>query len=163
MLCGAVFASDIDIASYKSGAGELKKSLVGELKAKLAEGAPSAVEFCSKRAMELTESVSKKHSLKIKRVSEKSRNPQNTPDATDKKALEEFARMIKTDGKPSEYLVVDGRYYEPLMTNEACVICHGKEESISKETTAKIKALYPNDKAVGYGVGELRGAIVVTK
>jgi len=43
-----------------------------------------------------------------------------------------------------------------------CMQCHGSEnEQIDNNTLAKINELYPDDKATGYGVGELRGIWVV--
>lgn len=156
-----LFAADADTQKHKAAAGELKKTLVGELKVKMSEGPVAAVEFCSKNASTITESVAKKHGVNIKRVSDKNRNSSNIPDENDKKALEQFAKQIQKDKKPAQSLTVGGKYYEPLMTNEMCVVCHGKEESMSKEVKNKIKALYPADKAIDYGVGELRGMVVV--
>ncbi len=155
------FGVDMDIQKQKAAAGELKKTLIGELKSKMNESPAVAIEFCSKNALTITDNVAKKYGLNIKRVSEKNRNPKNAPDETDKKALAEFAKQIAQNKKPQEFVMVEGRYYEPLMTNEMCAVCHGKEESLSAETKEKIKKLYPDDKAIGYGIGELRGAIVV--
>jgi hypothetical protein len=155
------FAADADIQKQKVAAGELKKALIGELKTKMSDGSVSAVEFCSKNAILITDSVAKKHGLNIKRVSEKNRNSKNVPDDGDKKALAQFADTIAKNKKPQESLVVDGRYYEPLMTNEMCVVCHGKSSDMPKELKDKINQLYPGDRATGYGIGELRGAIVV--
>jgi hypothetical protein len=44
-----------------------------------------------------------------------------------------------------------------------CTACHGTPEQISPEVKAKLDQLYPNDKAVNYKPGELRGAVVVTR
>lgn len=153
--------ADMDIQKQKAAAGELKKTMMGELKAKLSENPVSAIEFCSKNALSITDSVAKKHNLNIKRVSEKNRNGSNTPDASDKKALMQFADAMKKNGKPGEFVVVDGKYYEPMVTNDMCMVCHGKEETISAPVADKIKKLYPADKALGYSVGELRGVIAV--
>ncbi len=160
--CGMfAFAADMDVQKQKAAAGELKKTLIGELKAKMSEGPIGAVEFCSKNAMNITDSVAKKHGLNIKRVSEKNRNSKNIVDESDKKALIQFADAIAKNKKPQDSIIVDGKYYEPMLTNEMCAVCHGKENDMSKDVKEKIKQVYPNDKAVGYGVGELRGAIVV--
>lgn len=160
--CGIfAFAGEMDTQKQKAAAGELKKTLIGELKAKMSEGPTNAVEFCSKNAMNITDSVAKKHGLNIKRVSEKNRNSKNIADEIDKKALMQFADAISKNKKPQDSIVVDGRYYEPMLTNEMCVVCHGKESDVSKEVKEKIKHVYPNDKAMGYGIGELRGAIVI--
>jgi hypothetical protein len=40
----------------------------------------------------------------------------------------------------------------------ACLKCHG--ESISPEINTMIQKQYPNDKAIGFKEGELRGVIV---
>lgn len=49
-------------------------------------------------------------------------------------------------------------YYKPILTAmPACLQCHGNEEQIEPETWKKIQALYPEDKATGYGLNELRG------
>lgn len=157
----SVFAADSDFQKQKNAAMDLKKTLMGELKAKMNESPVAAVDFCSKNAMEITKAIAKKHGLNIKRVSEKNRNPQNVADENDKKALMQFAESLKQNGKPQSYVIVDNKYYEPLITNEMCIVCHGKDGVISKETKEKIKQNYPVDKAIGYGVGELRGAIVV--
>ncbi len=156
-----VFGADMDIQKQKVAAGELKKTMMGELKAKLSENPVSAIEFCSKNALAITDSVAKKHGLKIKRVSEKNRNTANTTDASDKKAIAHFTEAMKQSGKPGEFVVVDGKYYEPMVTNDMCMVCHGKEETISAPVADKIKKLYPADKALGYSVGELRGVIAV--
>ena len=157
----SAFAADGDFQKQKNAAIDLKKTLMGELKVKMSESPAVAVDFCSKNAMEITKAVAKKHGLNIKRVSEKNRNPQNAADENDKKALMQFAESLKQNGKPQSYVVVDNKYYEPLITNEMCIVCHGKDGVISKETKEKIKQNYPADKAIGYGVGELRGAIVI--
>jgi hypothetical protein len=157
----SIFAADVDIQKQKNAAMDLKKTLMGELKTKISEGPSAAVEFCSKNALDITKAVAKKHGLNIKRVSEKNRNPQNGADESDKKALKEFAEAIKQNKKPQEFIVVDNKYYEPLVTNDMCAVCHGKEGDIAKETKTKIMQNYPNDKATGYSSGELRGAIVV--
>lgn len=156
-----VFAADMDVQKQKAAVMELKKTMMAELKAKLAESPVSAIEFCSKNALTITGNIAKKHNLNIKRVSEKNRNIANTADTTDKKALALFADAMKKNGKPGEFLVVDGKFYEPMVTNDMCMVCHGKEETMTKPVLDKIKQIYPNDKATGYGIGELRGVIAV--
>ena len=41
--------------------------------------------------------------------------------------------------------------------------CHGPAASIKPEVAEKIKALYPDDKGVGYELGQIRGAITIRK
>ena len=40
-----------------------------------------------------------------------------------------------------------------------CLNCHGKD--IDREVVARIDALYPEDRARGYAVGDLRGVFWV--
>jgi hypothetical protein len=166
ILC-AVFAGaeEIDIQKQKAAAGELKKTLMTQLKAKISESPAAAVDFCAKNALDITKQVSEKTGMNIKRVSLKNRNPKNTPDAMDKKVLAAFEEALKKDKKLPEFATVtdDGKvkYYEPMVIGEMCVVCHGKKDVISKQTQEKIKKLYPADLAKGYEIGELRGVIVV--
>jgi cytochrome c553 len=52
--------------------------------------------------------------------------------------------------------------YYPILTETMCLQCHGKPGvDISANTMAKLKQLYPSDKAIGYGVNELRGIWVI--
>jgi Protein of unknown function (DUF3365) len=52
--------------------------------------------------------------------------------------------------------------YYPILTNAMCLQCHGKPNvDISITTLDKIHALYPDDRATGYVVNELRGLWVV--
>lgn len=44
---------------------------------------------------------------------------------------------------------------------EGCLACHGP--AIEPKTAAAIEALYPNDEAVGFRVGDLRGAFSLTR
>jgi len=44
-----------------------------------------------------------------------------------------------------------------------CVACHGGPEQISPEVKSKLSELYPNDKAVNYQPGQLRGAVVLSR
>jgi hypothetical protein len=44
-----------------------------------------------------------------------------------------------------------------------CTACHGSTEQITPSVKAKLEQMYPNDKAVDYKPGDLRGAVVVTR
>lgn len=149
----------------KATAGELKKTLMGELKSKISQGPAVAVEFCSKNALNITKQVADKNGVNIKRVTDKIRNPKNAMDEGDKKVFAKFAEAIKQNGKAGEPIIVNengvAKYYEPLVIGEMCVVCHGDKENMAKATTDAVDAAYPKDLAKGYKIGELRGMIVV--
>jgi hypothetical protein len=142
--------------------GNLGKNLGLALSEK---GAAGAVEFCNTRAIPITDSMSVVLNTKIKRVSDKPRNPNNQANA-DELAYIESWKEAKTRGEQVAPLVAErnGKMvgYYPIETNAMCLQCHGTpEKQITTETLSKIKKLYPADKAVGYGENEIRGIFVV--
>ena len=147
---------------------ELIKTLGGELKKHLkANGPVDALEFCSVNAYNLTKKVSEKYGkdIDVKRISLKPRNPANTPSNDEATILSSLDAMNKVGVKPHNVIQDKGDkvvVYKPLLIKKkACLICHGdvnKKPKLAK----KIKEIYPNDKATGYKMGDLRGAIVVT-
>ena len=50
-------------------------------------------------------------------------------------------------------------YVEPILLQPLCVACHG--EAIEPGLATRIAELYPQDRAVGFRVGELRGVFWV--
>ena len=54
-------------------------------------------------------------------------------------------------------------YFAPIMVNNQCLLCHGEVgTSMLPENYALIKALYPEDEAVGYKADDLLGVWSVT-
>lgn len=66
--------------------------------------------------------------------------------------------------KPSVTVNMEGKtaFYAPIITNSLCLNCHGRVDEIGVENYSIIKALYPEDKAVDFGVGDLRGIWSIT-
>jgi hypothetical protein len=48
-----------------------------------------------------------------------------------------------------------------IPTEAMCLTCHGTE--ISPAVLTRVNQLYPQDKAIGFKEGDLRGAFVVVK
>jgi cytochrome c551/c552 len=127
-------------------------------------GVDSAISFCSTKAIYLTDSVASSLNISIKRVSDRNRNPQNKANADELLYLEDATQKIKAGEKPSPQIiesegVITGYY--PIMMDKMCLKCHGGKTDIAPTTLAKIKKLYPKDKAIGYKPNELRGIWVV--
>ena len=146
---------------------ELMKTLGGQLKAAMEAGGPeAALPVCKSAAMPLTEGVTGRHEgLTITRVTDRLRNPENTPDKADLRALKHFENAQATP-KLLAHLTTgaDGktlRYYRPLFINETCLKCHGEREAMSEKLRGLLDQFYPDDKAHGYMLGELRGLIRV--
>lgn len=136
-------------------------------------GHESAVGVCKDIAPKLAGDVSRQTGWKLTRVSLKVRNPLlGTPDAWEQKALQDFeARAAK--GEKADTLQVSEiveepagksyRFIKAIPVQQGCLACHGSSEQISEGMKAKLKADYPNDKATGYSVGQIRGAISVKR
>ncbi len=148
-------------ADFKKIAEETKKNLVTNLTQKISEkGAENALEFCNVNAIPLTKQLEDQHNVMIKRVSDKNRNPDNAANETERKYIDFFKEQLVLKQK-LEAKFDNGVFYAPITTNNMCLQCHGSEKDIKPETLAKIKSLYPNDKAIGYQENEMRGLMVI--
>jgi hypothetical protein len=144
----------------------LVKKLGGELKIQMqTNGAIGALHFCSQNALSLTEQVAKETKTSIRRVSINERNPVNKVTANETALLKTWEDLLKNGQPLPPYEIVNlsqntAIYYKPIMiNNEACLKCHGNVEG---ELAKAIKAAYPEDKATGYKMGDLRGMVAVT-
>ncbi len=148
---------------------QLKNILIKQIKS---EGTLSAVAVCSDTAQVLTNNFGLKKGVYIKRVSFKNRNKHSVPDEFEARILKEF-EQIKKEGKlnsDTEHfeIIIENdyqylRYMKPIKIGAACLKCHGNEEKISTEVKELIVKKYPDDKAVGYKNGDLRGAVSIKK
>lgn len=142
--------------------GVLGKNLLGAINTK---GTAGALEFCNVQALPLTDSMSVHQNVKIKRVSDKNRNPNNAANA-EELAYIASAKETLANGEKIKPLVneLQGRKigYYPITTNNMCLQCHGTPgKELKEETLAAINKLYPEDKAIGYGPNQLRGIWVI--
>lgn len=120
-----------------------------------------AVEFCNLEVSGITDSLNNNCNCSISRVSAKNRNPENALKTDAEKQLWEYFLSVQDTKMIHDTVVVDeGRavYYKPILTAmQTCLQCHGPEEKIDPSTLSKINELYPEDKATGYELNELRG------
>jgi len=68
-----------------------------------------------------------------------------------------FAEVVEEGGK-KEFRFMKAIGMPPL-EQMPCLKCHG--ENIDPKVAAKLDELYPNDKARGYKVGDIRGAFTI--
>lgn len=168
-----VTQADIDrrIASSKEAIQALAQGLKAELEAAADQGGPvNALSVCNTKAAEIAAKISAEKGMKVGRVSSKNRNPKNAAEGWTQGVMASFeARAAKGEGVDKleyhEVVQVDGRrefrYMQGIPVRSMCLGCHGTE--IKPEVQAKLKSLYPNDKATGYSTGDLRGAFVVVQ
>ena len=135
-------------------------------------GVVSALDVCSDTAQVLTNEFGLQRGVFIKRISVKNRNTNNFPDDYEQTVLNSFQIMLrnkKLDGKTElAELVKEGeftylRYMKPILIQPECLNCHGSESTMLEEVSSLIAERYPNDKALDYKLGELRGAVSIKK
>ena len=135
-------------------------------------GPEGAIGVCREKAPAMAKSASEKSGWAIRRVSLKNRNPKAVPDAWEEAVLKDFDKRTAAGEKPTGLekgeVVMDGdkkmyRYMKALPTQDLCLQCHGTGDRVSPAVQAKLKELYPDDKAVGYHAAEIRGAITLKK
>ena len=158
------------LAMARAGADELGADLVTMLTGELKRGGPvAAIAVCADSAQVRTERH-RSAGIVVRRVGTRVRNPKNTPDGVESAVLSAFADAIAanrampdtafTTREANGQLVT--HYMRAIRVQEFCLACHGPADSISAEVKQVIATRYPDDKATGYRLGDLRGAISVT-
>ncbi|MGR7813951.1 c-type heme family protein [Lacinutrix undariae] len=136
----------------------LGKNLMGTIQKK---GTLGALVFCNEQAYPLTDSMSVLYNAAIKRVSDKPRNLNNKANNKELMYINSFKNDIKNNIEPKPIVdQLNGKVhvYYPITTNSMCLQCHGNPETdIAKPTFSKLAVLYPNDKAIGYNINQVRG------
>ncbi|MEA1980970.1 MAG: DUF3365 domain-containing protein [candidate division Zixibacteria bacterium] len=143
---------------------ELKGQL---MKAMTEDGAVNAINVCQTEAPIIAGKYSNEF-ITIKRVSDKNRNPENKADSSQLEILTKFAATPPPDMLTEQTWTKDSdtskvfNYYKAIKTNQLCLKCHGALEQLEPDLKDTLTKLYPDDKAIGYEVGQLRGMFVVT-
>lgn len=151
--------------------------IIGEafakLSAALAEaigkaGPAGALSVCSEKAPQIAKEVAAAHGVTLRRATHRPRNPKNAADEVEKNALQAFmdAMAKKEPLKPQVITNADGSraFLAPIVLgNPLCLQYHGEAgKDIAPETLAALRKLYPDDKATGFKLGDLRGLWRVT-
>lgn len=151
----------LEIAGYAQGAigGALQSAMKNG-------GVPNALSVCNIEALPITDSLANFHNIKLQRVSDKYRNPANKASEFDLEVLNEFKKLLENE-EPAMPIVKeeDGNkvFYHAILTMPKCMQCHGEVGiDIDENHYEKILSLYPNDLAVGYESGQVRGAFKIT-
>jgi len=151
------------------------KDFAGQLKSRLMEGMTkggpvTAIQICNQVAGDIGKQVSEKHGWKISRTSLKPRNTKNAPDAWEASVLQSFekrklageditkidyAEILQNNGRPVF------RYMKAIPTQGLCLSCHG--DNIPPDVSDKLWQLYPDDKAKGFKIGDIRGAFSIIR
>lgn len=168
---GSVEPSEADLANARAATQEFGTELKGHLVAAIKVSGPEgAIGVCKSAAPAVAEDVSGRHGFSIARTSLKVRNPDNAPDEWERKVLEDFVTRNEagedatkmeswtvTEDKASGVQVM--RYMKAIPTQEVCTLCHGT--AISEPVREALATDYPDDRATGFEVGDIRGAFTV--
>jgi hypothetical protein len=144
------------------------KKLGGTMTEKMKDGGvKDAVPFCNTKAIPLTEEMSNKFNVSIKRTSHLLRNTDNKPNDEEVLVINNY-RDLMTKGKglkPVVELDNDGNphFYAPIIIQKKCLTCHGEiGKDVTKKSDSIIESYYPKDLATGFKEGDLRGIWSIT-
>ena len=150
---------------------EFMQTLKQELQSGMQEGGPvNAISVCNLSAPGIASTYSVRKGWDVGRTSLKLRNPANAPDAWERSVLESFEKRRSKGEDPAQmehYEVVrqDGsktlRYMKAIPTGKLCLVCHG--EQVDSTVRTRLEKLYPEDRATGYEVGDIRGAFTISQ
>jgi hypothetical protein len=165
----AEFDRDRAIAGGDKVIAEFQTALKQELMAAMADGgAENAIAVCNVRAPQIADSFSAMPGIHIQRVSLRQRNIGFSPDSLETAVLEKFAEAGSVEPESYGELTFDSagvrrfRYMKEIKTGGMCLRCHGDPAQFSPALKAALGRYYPDDPAVGYALGDSRGAFSVT-
>jgi hypothetical protein len=160
-----------EVDASRATAREFMQTLKQELQGGMQDGGPvNAISVCNLSAPGIANTYSVRHGWDVGRTSLKLRNPANAPDAWERSVLESFDERKGAGEDPAkmehhEVVRQDGvkvlRYMKAIPTAKLCLACHG--ENIDSITRTRLEKLYPDDQALGYKAGDIRGAFTITQ
>lgn len=155
---------DARVAEGRDFSAQLGGELKAALSAAIADDGPlGAIDVCRVEAPAIAARVSRP-GVVAGRTALRVRNPANAPDAGERAVLEDFARRLAAGEKVETIedfraTAHGSRYMRAIVTQPMCTTCHGVV--IAPDLQRAISRRYPEDQAVGFEPGSLRGAFVV--
>lgn len=165
-----------DSAAYVAEASAIIMDFMGRLKGELQgamklSGPEGAIGVCQQAAPDIGMDVGREHGWTVRRTALKLRNPANKPDDWERQVLEDFVRRTAEGADPATLSATrvdrsgDTRTFRFMkaipMAEQPCSVCHGA--NVAPGLRAKIIELYPDDEAVGFAPGEIRGAFTLSR
>ena len=170
---GAAAADEPWMADARAVATAVPPKLLQVLTDAIAKSsAADAVTVCQDTAPKMAKAASEQSGWQVRRVSLRNRNPKGVPDAWERETLEDFDRRAAAGEAPASLerttvQTVEGkplqRYMRALPTQGLCLSCHGPADQLAPGVAERLKALYPDDRAVGYSLGQIRGAMTLKR
>ena len=157
-------------------AADFQANLKSALMQAMSSGGPvSAIEVCRLESPKITGELSGDGWV-VARTALKVRNPANAPSPWQRSQMESMVKALAAGEKAAALTVSDVRedgeggqgkelstfyYMQPIMTGKLCLICHGTQ--LAPDVQQALNKRYPDDQAVGFSEGDLRGAFAFTK
>ena len=144
-------------ARASEAVAEMRRQLLAALTKALEQGPVAAIDACRIEAPRIAEAVAGATGITVGRTSHRLRNSRNAPEPWMLPLLEEFRAGTP---QPGAWRTVDlgprgTGYVEPIYLQPLCATCHG--DAVEASLLEHIRGLYPDDQAVGFRVGDLRG------
>lgn len=147
-------AQNVQLQRAVAAQQEMAHTMMAELRSELETGgAAGAVVVCRDMAPMIADHVSTEHGLVIGRTSHRLRNPANTAPEWVSMVVDEGFDVQATFAGPDGELGVT----LPIRTAAPCLACHGSADSLDGEIKAALTTSYPEDRAVDFAEGDLRG------
>lgn len=167
-----LFAHADQMDQARALSSELVQQLGAALKRELAANGPEgAVSVCRDMAPAIAGELSRQSGGRVARVSLKPRNPLlGEPDEWEQRVLADFDRRAANGEKPESLEFTEfvtephGRYFrymKALPVQPLCLTCHGTADNIPGQVKQKLSIEYPRDRATGYRLGQVRGAVTI--
>ena len=164
--------TDAHVAEANAIIKDFMTNLKGELQRALKEEGPvGAISVCNEAAPAVTRAVAAKHGWEVGRTALRLRNQDNAPDEWERGVLEDFVAQREAGADPKALSVTkvvnrDGeailRYMKAIpLAEKPCAVCHGT--NVDPDLRAEILEFYPEDEAVGFKPGEIRGAFTMSR
>lgn len=151
-------------------ADRFQAELQAQLSAAMQQGgAVGAIEVCHAVAPAIASSLSEESGAQVRRLALKQRNPTALAEGEWRRRLEALATApVGPDGRPASLQWASGKgkaaqthYLRAIpMKEQPCAACHGT--NVAPDVRLRIQSLYPDDQAIGFRPGELRGAIAIS-
>ncbi|MFZ5470127.1 MAG: c-type heme family protein [Myxococcota bacterium] len=137
----------------------LMQKLVSQLLEELGRGGPqAAVKVCRDVAQPLTAQVAAEQKLEVGRTSHRLRNPKNAPRAWARPFVEAAAGKKASEVDAVAVDLGDRvGVLRPIPVGAVCTQCHGNPAGFSPALSGLLREAYPQDEAVGFSEGDLRG------
>jgi len=146
--------SEDQVASMLAAKDALFAALSARLLEAMGAGGPTnAIAVCQREAEEIATRVGEEHQLKIGRTGVRLRNLRNQAPFWAKD-------WIEAEVPEPRFALLSNQHAAallPIKLQAQCLMCHGPTEQLLPEIKSQLVDRYPQDQAVNFSEGELRG------